>query len=318
MLVSLSEIFEIRYGNQFDLSKMDTCDKNHESSIAFVGRSSANNGVVSYVRDFNDIQPFNPGSITVAMGGSILASFVQQRSFYTAQNVKVLTPKTNLSLNQNLYYCTAIQANRFRYSAFGREANSTFNEIKVPLPSEIPTQIKQYQPKKNISPKPVIVESMQLKTDSWQWFIYSDLFEILTSKDDNLVDALDGETPYISSTQMQNGISQWINSEPTHDSNTVTVARNGSVASAFFHPYAYSASPDDVRIFKPKFNMNKYIAMFLITLIEKEKYRYAYGRKFGTKRMQSSKIKLPVNKAEQPDWDFMEHFIKALPYSSNL
>ena len=34
--------------------------------------------------------------------------------------------------------------------------------------------------------------------------------------------------------------------------------------------------------------------------------------------MPSSKIKLHINKEGKPDWQFMEYYIKSLPYSSNL
>lgn len=318
MLAPLTDVFEIRYGNQFDLSKMDACSKDDADSVAFVGRSAANAGVVAYVREVDGYKPFDAGAITVAMGGSILASFVQQRNFYTAQNVKVLTPKDELTLNELIFYCLAIESNKFRYTAFGREANSTFNSIQVPIPAKIPEEIKNFKASNPISFHPAIKKKIMLESNNWAWFLYSDLFDIYTSKDGNLIDANAGHTPYISSTQMQNGIRDWIGVEASHEANTITVARNGSVGSAFYQPNAYCASPDDIRIFKPKFTLNKYIGIFLITLIEKEKYRYAYGRKFGTKRMKDSKIKLPIDSQGKPDWVFMENYIKSLPYSSNL
>ena len=255
--------------------------------------------------------------ITVALGGSVLSSFFQQQDFYTSFHIQCLYPKVVLNSQQMLFYCAAIEANKYRYN-YGRQANKTLKNIRVPRPCDIPAQIEQYLPPSKISSQPSIAENMELDTKNWGWFVYNDLFDIVISKDGNLIDALGGETPYISSTQLKNGISQWINTEPTHDANTISVARNGSVGSAFYHPYSYVASPDDVRIFTPEFKMNKYNAIFLITLIEKEKYRYAYGRKFGTKRMKSSKIKLPVNEQEHPDWHFMERYIKSLPASSNL
>ena len=52
--------------------------------------------------------------------------------------------------------------------------------------------------------------------------------------------------------------------------------------------------------------------------IEQEKYRYAYGRKFGSKRMKKTIIKLPVTKEGLPDWLFMENYIKSLSYSANI
>ena len=64
--------------------------------------------------------------------------------------------------------------------------------------------------------------------------------------------------------------------------------------------------------------MNIHIAFFLIPLIRKEKYRYSYGRKWGIGRMNESLIKLPVNKKGEPDFKFMEDYIKSLPYSKQL
>jgi len=149
-----------------------------------------------------------------------------------------------------------------------------------------------------------------MDTTNWQSFRLKDIFEIYTSSDKNYLESEDGNVPYISSTRFNNGVSSYVQAETTQNKNTITVARNGSVGSAFYHSYNYCASPDDVRIFRPKFEMNKYIALFLCTLIEKEKYRFAYGRKFGTKRMQIITIKLPVKQNNNIDWKWIENYVK--------
>ena len=64
--------------------------------------------------------------------------------------------------------------------------------------------------------------------------------------------------------------------------------------------------------------MNKYIAIFLVTLINKEQYRYSYGRKCSQIKLRNSKIKLPVTPSGEPDWKFMEDYIKSLPFSKNI
>ena len=58
--------------------------------------------------------------------------------------------------------------------------------------------------------------------------------------------------------------------------------------------------------------------MFLTTLIHIEKYRFNYGRKWDKELMRKSNIKLPVKSDGTPDWEFMENYIKSLPYSANL
>src|ERR1700748_2707931 len=96
-LIALNKIFNIHYGNQFDLYKLQIDDS---SNINFVSRSSQNLGVVAKVSKFKEIHPFPAGLITVTLGGTyLLSSFIQPNPFYTAQNVKVLTPLNEMSFN---------------------------------------------------------------------------------------------------------------------------------------------------------------------------------------------------------------------------
>ena len=130
-LTELSALFEIKHGNKFDLNKMEKCGPT-EGSVAFVGRSGEGNGIVAFVKGIEGHQPYDGGLITVALGGAALSSFVQPRAFYTAQNIDVLRPREAMSLDVKLYYCLCIEANRFRYSTYGREANRTLKNLLVP------------------------------------------------------------------------------------------------------------------------------------------------------------------------------------------
>ena len=65
-------------------------------------------------------------------------------------------------------------------------------------------------------------------------------------------------------------------------------------------------------------DFNKYHAMFIIPILRLEKFRYGYGRKWGLGRMEQSVIKLPVTPEGKPDYDYMEDYIKTLPYSKYI
>jgi len=64
--------------------------------------------------------------------------------------------------------------------------------------------------------------------------------------------------------------------------------------------------------------MSKHVALFMCSLIKKERYRYNYGRKWGIERMKKTDIRLPINSNNTPDFDLMERYIKSLPYSSQI
>lgn len=136
-LVTLDSIFTVHNGNKLDLNKMQQ-PSDIQRAIAFVSRSGVNNGLASFVERLDNVEPYASGMITVALGGSALSSFVQPRPFYTAQNIVVLEPQSSMTLDVKLYYCLCIEANRFRYSTYGREANRTIRSIRVPALSEVP------------------------------------------------------------------------------------------------------------------------------------------------------------------------------------
>ena len=250
------------------------------------------------------------------MGGSyLLSSFVQKEDFYTAQNIKVLIPKQPLNDAQKKFYCYVIEHNRFRYTSHGREANKTLDDLLVPSLDSIPDWVNTSKIK-TPNRKAVLNKQLTLDIENWQKFDYSEIFNIKkgnTPKKQN-----DGSVFLVSATGLNNGVSKTVASATNPNKRgLITVSSNGAVGDAFYQNQDFYAT-GDVNILFPNFDYNQFVAMFLITVIRQEKFRFNYGRKWGKEKMLSHKIKLPVNKNNQPDWQFMEDYIKSLPYSKSL
>lgn len=133
-IVKLKDIFSFSMGNKLDKNKMQL-DSN---GISFVSRGSKNNGITGRVKLLDGVLPYAPGQITVALGGSVLTSSLQQQLFYTSQNVAVLKPLDEMSVEELLYYCSSIKANAFRFNACGREANRFLRDLTVPSRNSVP------------------------------------------------------------------------------------------------------------------------------------------------------------------------------------
>ena len=320
-LTKLENIFNIVYGNQLDLNKLDLDSK----GVNFVSRSRGNLGVTAKVKKIANKVPFEKGSITVSLGGTyLLSSFVQQEDFYTGQNIKVLTPKSDLTDKEKQYYCYVIEHNRFRYTSHGREANKTLDELLVPTICSMPEWVKCLEVDiPDIDCAEAGLENSHLDTHNWKYFLYEDIFEIEKLEVSGVTDF--EEVNLISASTKNNGVSDRVESENYFPANLITVSSNGAVGDAFYQSEKFSVT-GDVHVLKLKFNLNPFIALFLTTIIEQEKFRFNYGRKWGERKMLKHKIKLPskeINISQNkytyiPDWQFMENYIKALPYSSNL
>lgn len=321
MRTKITDIFNVSYGTKCDMNKMKS---NFDSQIAFVSRSSKNNGIVGYVNEIDGLMPIPPGSITVTLGGTyVLSSFLQEKPFYTGQNVAVLTPKIKLSREQKLFYCMCISHNRFRYSAFGREANRTLKDLTIPHYRDLPDWVddvdlsiydKANEPKsfEDIAPLGDMV--------SWESFTLNQLFELKKGKRLTKAHMIKGEIPFIGSTDSNNGLTNRIGQEAIHKGNVITVSYNGSVGEAFYQPIDFWAS-DDINVLYPRdeyfFKFNQCIALFIIPIIRQNKFKFSYGRKWHMERMKETKIILPT-KNNKLDLGYMEKYISSLPYSSNI
>jgi hypothetical protein len=318
--VPLNEMFSIEYGNKFDLNKMELRPK-AEGGINFVNRSSKNCGVSGSVAPVPGRAPYGVGVITVSLGGSkLLSSFVQPEPFYTGQNVAVLLPNSEMSFAEKLFVCLCIRHNRFRYTAFGREANRTLRTLLIPDRSEFPTWLDAKslgRLEEGFSKPRLPGPPSALAPAAWKPFRLSQLFDIRKGKRVTKADMKTGDTPFVSAIDSNNGIRERVSLPPVHPANVITVSYNGSVAEAFYQPEAFWAS-DDVNVLYPRFELDATIGLFICTIIRRERYRFNYGRKWNLDRMNESEIRLPANANGLPDWPWIRQYMYSQPFSAQL
>lgn len=117
----LKNICDISMGNKMDWSAM-TMDN---PEVNFVGRSADDNGVAGKVDIVDGVEPYDSGCITVALGGSLGATYVQNEKFYTSQNVSVLKFEDSVSDGTKLFIsCLIMNESKYKYFPFGRELNT--------------------------------------------------------------------------------------------------------------------------------------------------------------------------------------------------
>ena len=326
----LSDLFFVTNGNKFDFNKMVECEK---MEIAFVSRSASNNGVKGWVEPVNGVDPYPANCITIALGGSIGSTFVQPKQFYTGQNVAVLIDKKEgrkLSVEEKLFVSMLINKEcSCRFVAFGRELNKHINkDFTIRLPSK--NKKIDWGTLENLS-KGVLKETRVTTSNvshafsdmkNWKKFKVSELFHVnkkrklprgkVHSKDD-LMEGNDYF--YVGAKKRNNGIMYRCGycEEQISRGNCIIFICNGqgSVGYTNYMDVDFMASGDVALGYNDK--LNKYNALFLVTLFDKERFKYSFGRKWG-RYLADTEIPLPVTNDNEPDWNYMEKYIKSLPY----
>lgn len=346
----LDELFQIKKGNDLELCYQHK----NEDGINFVSRTENNNGVSARIEEIEGVAPWNSGTISVSLGGSVLEAFVQTEPYYTGYHMRVLIPRVPMDEMTKQYYCMCIRANKFKYG-YGLQANKTIDALLVPDIDEIPNWVGEKKlPDVNEIPDYFLEDGY--KKACWYLdnidqekfekkysgvaekqkveFMYNDetwcefdvtgemgLFTIKSGKRLTKSKQHEGDTLFIGATKFNNGLTGYIDAEPLYSEPCITVNYNGSVAEAFYQERPFWNS-DDVKAWIPKFRFNKYIAFFLITIIRLQQQHYSYGIKWNQLQMERTKIKLPFcldeDGKKKPDWDYMERFIKSLPFSEGI
>jgi hypothetical protein len=316
-MIKLNSLFDVIYGINLDLNKL----KKIEKGIPYVGRSKKNNGVTAYVEK-NDKIPNPAHTISVSGGGSVLECFYQANNYYSGRDLFYLKPKSKLSENQMLAYCYIIKKNKFRYN-YGRQANKTLHNLVIPGPDSLPDWIenKSIEKKFSFNIKPFINKDIKLDKKLKTFYLGGDngIFEITGSKTTpkkTLVKYGEGKFPYITTQTENNGVEAFFNFY-TETGNVICVD-SAVIGFCSYQEENFSAS-DHVEILKPKkFKLNKYLGIYFSSMLNKDNFRYNYGRKRSQSRLASSTIDLPVDVNNNIDLEWIESFIKSINYSNNI
>lgn len=168
---------------------------------------------------------------------------------------------------------------------------------------------------------------MELNVQDWKEFKVGRILECSTTPL-SIKDVLDdGCIPFISRTALNNGCDGYVSveAESITKGDCLTIGAEGIYC--FYQPIDF-ATGNKVYTLRNK-NINIYQYMFLATILNKEDYKYNYGRARIKSKLEIETIKLPIKHCSDrtpfidknrtysdegyvPDWQFMEDYIKSL------
>lgn len=329
----LKDICRISMGSKLDFINMT--DEN--PTLNFVGRSADNNGVAGRVDMIPGVVPYRAGSLTVALGGSLGCTYLQPEDFYTSQNVSVLEFDDTVSVGAKLFLATIIMNEcKYKYVAFGRELNVHIRtDFSLYLPATTNTKgrtvpdwawMEAFMSKYYQGPMQSQNQSsvLSLNVDTWKEFRVGSLFKLQRGRCHDSDSLDDGDDLYyVGAKKDDNGIMRRVAYQPgmVFAGNCMVFICNGagSVGYALYQDCDFIPSGDLVIGYNEK--LNPYIGLFLVPILDRERDKYSFGRKWG-KYVADTIIKLPAttdaNGCTVPDWAWMERYMKSLPYSDLL
>lgn len=325
----LSDVFEISSTNS-GIDKNKIKEINTEGNNPYITRTDKNNGIDGFI--IEQEYELNEGNV-ITIGLDTQTVFYQPHSFYTGQNIQILSNE-NINKYNALFLVNLLKIVLDKFNWGGNGATLTrLKNSRILLPvtdggvpdykymenymqsKEHELIQKYYEHIKSIANNNYCCggEANRLSVRCWKEFFIDELFEeIQRGKRLIKADFIDGVIPYISSSAENNGLDSFIGNDYNVRifEDCISLANSGSVGSTFYHPYKFVAS-DHVTHLKNN-DFNKYIYLFFASVIKRLSDKYNFNREINDSRLKRELIVLPVNDDGDIDYHFIECYMKNL------
>lgn len=155
----------------------------------------------------------------------------------------------------------------------------------------------------------------QIDTKQWKEFIIKDLFTVKRPSARSQANYNDGDIPFVASGNFNNGVLKYLEpkkGEILDAGNCITVSPIDG--SSFYQEDDFlgrgGAGSSIILLYNP--NLNLYNGYFIATVIRTVCRKFAYSDMANKDTIGAEKIKLPVDETGNPDFIYMESYMKNL------
>ena len=298
------------------------------NTIKFISRTEMNNGCDCYVLN-NDLTGIEEGN-AISIGDTTATCFYQSERFICGDHM-VICRAGWLNKYTALFVLSILKQEKYKYS-YGRAYKMDLisnTVIKLPATADgSPDWDFMERYIKSLNYKPLTTQNNHpqhpLNIDSWQEFRLDDLFSEIYKAEAHVKGDLEFvESPgantikFISRTEMNNGCDCYLPNNGIsgiENGNAITI---GDTTATCFYQKDEFVCGDHIVVCRSEW-LNLYTGLFLVSLLKREKYKYNYGRAFKMDLISNTKVKLPTKSDGTPDFNYMEHYMKLLPYGDRI
>ncbi len=148
---------------------------------------------------------------------------------------------------------------------------------------------------------------LSLKNRKWKEFFLKKIFSIERGKRLTVINRKKGNIPLVTAGYQNEGVANFIkNKEQKTYKNSITIDMFGNV---FFREYNFKCD-DNIHVLHTE-KLNKQIGIFISRAIRQSTADiFSYGKQFRLKTLEKQKILLPTTQKNEPDFAFMEAYIR--------
>lgn len=312
-------------------TKLDDLIEYGEGEYPYVTTQAGNNGVAGFYNYYTE-----EGNCLVVDSAVLGTCTYQKNNFSASDHVEVLEPKFKLTDNIAFFLCTLINMEQYKYS-YGRKRSQTKLKdeyLLLPVDSDgkpdwefMDSYIEKLENLERES-KGSLKDALrtngsynEICKENWKDYRLGDLFDKVYKSTSYVKqeceELFENEgINFVSRTEDNNGCDTVVEKNEGMAVEKGNALIIGDTTSTIFYQEKEFVTGDHIVVCRSKW-LNRYTALFVKSILEKERFRYSYGRAFIMESINNTIIPLPT-KNDEPDWNYMETFIKSLPYGDRI
>lgn len=328
----VSELFDIHPTKHYNdvngkaLSNSKLFDADGKNPV--VVNSAFNNGIGGYSnKECNE----KGGIITFSDTTTTDAIFYQEKDFIGYSHIQGMYPKKykdKWSKYSMKFFEVSFhsRANTLGYNYVNKFTRDLANNMSIKLPVDKNDEpdwnymesymkhIEELSQNKLINISNLSQESKcKIDISEWKEFKIEDLFEVKRPIARSVSNYEDGSVPFIASGNYNNGIIKFCapnNNEILDKGNCITVSPID--ASSFYqeNDFLGRGGAGSAIILLYNNNLNTRIGLFIASIIKNKFTKYSYNNQLTSAAIISETIKLPVDSNGEPNWQYMDYYMK--------
>lgn len=298
--------------------------------IPYVGATNRNNGTMRYVKAPEKLITEGNCVVFICDGqGSVGYSIYKAEDFVGSTTLKVGRNKF-LNYYNAQFIIGALDKNRCIYSyGYKRTEPRLKNEtIYLPVDSKgepdykfMEEYIKEREAKlKNQYKDNINSNISKLKEieqhKEWKDFAITDIFIPNKGNQNNMSSLTEGDIPLVSAKKIDNGYKMFAskNDKDIYPANIITLNNDGDGGAgiAYYQPAKHLLDSHVTALIPKNKNLSKRTLLYIATAITNQRNKFGHGYSINSNRLKILRFMLPVNSKGEPDYKFMEDYMKYL------
>lgn len=336
-LFQVGDLFHVINGKGVTTEEIES----YPGDLEAVQSGEGNNGVMGHIdKAYCDSKGYlycEEPCLTVARSGTSGFVSFHQNGCVAGDSAKILLLKDSWARTFQVYLFmqTLLSANRFKYT-YGRKVTESLYKrtaVKLPVSSagtpdwqwmELYIDSLHSEPLRTGNAGKATLTAFEFDICEWRVFRVEDLFDSIykvPSYDCNELERIDAwgdaAIPYVTRTDLDNGVKSFVLGARLANIEAGNAIVIGDTTSTISYQSGPFVAGEHIVAARADW-MNKYTGLFITCLLRQERYRYSYGRAYKLDSIRNTELRLPVASDGMPDWQWMEAYIKLLPYGDRL